>query len=115
MRISDWSSDVCSSDLLYAEGKGVERDPAKARELALRSAGYGDVESYLWLLRASRPGGVLGADSGQSGLLAEKLMAMLQLRITERSEGRREGKECGRTCRYRGSPEHKQNKRKKKN
>src|SRR3546814_19642702 len=59
----------------YAEVKGVERDPAKARELALRSAGSGDVESHLWLLHASRPGGVLGEDSGQSALLAEKLMA----------------------------------------
>src|SRR3546814_9207197 len=96
MRISDWSSDVCSSDLLYAEGKGVERDPAKARELALRSAGSGDVESYLWLLRASRPGGVLGEDSGQSALLAEKLMALLQLRITEHNDPRAMRDQIGR-------------------
>src|SRR3546814_20808319 len=28
MRISDWSSDVCSSDLSYSAGADVERSPA---------------------------------------------------------------------------------------
>src|SRR3546814_18362098 len=28
MRISDWSSDVCSSDLLHRQGRGAARTPA---------------------------------------------------------------------------------------
>src|SRR3546814_19417126 len=36
MRISDWSSDVCSSDL------GLERDPAQARRLLEMAAAAGD-------------------------------------------------------------------------
>src|SRR3546814_7221544 len=66
MRISDWSSDVCSSDLLLADGG-----------LATTEAGHGEQ----W----DRPNG----------------WAPLQ-----RSEERREGKECVSTCRSRWSPYH---------
>src|SRR3546814_13337431 len=68
---------------LSAEAPGVERDPAKARELALRSPGPGDVESYPWLPRPPRPGGLPGAERGSSALLAENTSALLQLRIRE--------------------------------
>src|SRR3546814_19449438 len=52
MRISDWSSDVCSSDLaqyklalLYQYGRGVERDLAKAAELYRAAAEQGLAEA----------------------------------------------------------------------
>src|SRR3546814_5780872 len=44
MRISDWSSDVCSSDLrLFREtvlGRLTDRDPARAAELHRRASRY---------------------------------------------------------------------------
>src|SRR3546814_8809251 len=43
MRISDWSSDVCSSDLQY--GRGVERDLVKAAELYRAAAEQGLAEA----------------------------------------------------------------------
>src|SRR3546814_11035697 len=39
MRISDWSSDVCSSDL--------QRDEGIVRQIALREGGFGDAEFSL--------------------------------------------------------------------
>src|SRR3546814_1074839 len=90
MRISDWSSDVCSSDLhghpgchvrlrlLRARGVGVAGTPARPGtwELAARQRRWRDGEA------APRdPGGRIGI----------------------RSEERRVGKECVSTCRHRWS------------
>src|SRR3546814_15599044 len=49
MRISDWSSDVCSSDLSFAYDKSVERkgrDVEKAKAL-LKAAGYDRVKAEI--------------------------------------------------------------------
>src|SRR3546814_17734982 len=90
MRISDWSSDVCSSDLL---------DPAlyelvKIRASQINGCAYclhmhttdarkaGETEMRLYLLSAWR----------ESSL------------YTPRSEERRVGTECVSTCSYRWSP-----------
>src|SRR3546814_9978289 len=80
MRISDWSSDVCSSDLWpRRHGSDVREDigfgPAGEVQLG---AGGKEIKTCL----------------GQSG-------AMLA-----RSEERRVGKECVSTCRSRWSPYH---------
>src|SRR3546814_20550491 len=97
MRISDWSSDVCSSDLRDEIGGGALQftrvfdqddaiaapgDPGEQRVGESRLAGPGaardkDIEAI--------------ADSGAQNL---------------RSEERRVGKECVSTCRYRWSPYH---------
>src|SRR3546814_9179395 len=80
MRISDWSSDVCSSDLGYNEGR---------RRL------IGD--------RASldlRPGTIAGYDRSLDAALG------VDATVDPRSEERRVGKECVSTCRYRWSPYH---------
>src|SRR3546814_10545730 len=42
MRISDWSSDVCSSDLVVQQ-----RDEGIVRQIALREGGFGDAEFSL--------------------------------------------------------------------
>src|SRR3546814_1368448 len=76
MRISDWSSDVCSSDLLARDVSGRERV----------------VEEASVPVDAREPG-------TQQQLLAEEL-------DPERSEERRVGKECVSTCRSRWSPYH---------
>src|SRR3546814_15021960 len=95
MRISDWSSDVCSSDLAMQalrdllatiDAEGAEIDavyPPTTTELRL----------YAGLLAARRDDAVGVAEA---------------LRRTQgsRSEERRVGKECVSTCRSRWSPYH---------
>src|SRR3546814_11658222 len=95
MRISDWSSDVCSSDLadlLALRGddpylQGLDND---LRELLLSwfDTGFLDLRAIDWNSPAS---------------LLEKLVAY---EAVHRSEERRVGKECVSTCRSRWSPYH---------
>src|SRR3546814_4999980 len=83
MRISDWSSDVCSSDLLSVvfEGKTTGTPISLMIEnVDQRSKDYSEVA------KAYRPG---HADYAY-----------------DRSEERRVGKECVSTCRSRWSPSH---------
>src|SRR3546814_15846663 len=101
MRISDWSSDVCSSDLLTLEAAEVidagtmvpvPRDGATMGELMLR--GNTVMKGYL-----KNPAATEEAFRGgwfHTGDLA--------VRHPDRSEERRVGKECVSTCRSRWSP-----------
>src|SRR3546814_17146407 len=97
MRISDWSSDVCSSDLIplsqVADIGIVEGPPAIMREAAQRRV----------VIQAN----VRDRDMG--GFVAEAQQAVasqVQLPAGYRSEERRVGKECVSTCRSRWSPDH---------
>src|SRR3546814_7565494 len=85
MRISDWSSDVCSSDL-----------PAQ-REA---HAGGGDVE-ILARLHRQHPG-----DAAFVETRLDREEDAEHHDHDDRSEERRVGKECVSTCRYRWSPYH---------
>src|SRR3546814_20846342 len=106
MRISDWSSDVCSSDLT-------------ARQLCLEiEALLPDVVCTLMtvdpagllhpLATPSLPdayalaidGVMIGPEVGSCGTAA------YMRKTVGRSEERRVGNECVSTCRYRGSPDH---------
>src|SRR3546814_16196724 len=97
MRISDWSSDVCSSDLFEER---LER---------------------LWTcgLEAGRPHrvrcqGPLRRISRQCAQLQCRASASRTCRSNgQRSEERRVGKECVSTCKSRWSPDHKKKKNKK--
>src|SRR3546814_3223879 len=83
MRISDWSSDVCSSDLLVdltIEAK--KKTTAEAINEAMVKAAKGN-----------RLKGILAVSD-------EPLVS------SDRSEERRVGKECVSTCRSRWSPYH---------
>src|SRR3546814_18785380 len=99
MRISDWSSDVCSSDLPQPHCGQDARD-------ALAAVGLGGIAH----LRADR----LQHSELRFLEIARALMlhpAYLMLDepaagLSARSEERRVGKECVSTCRYRGSPYH---------
>src|SRR3546814_3103805 len=106
MRISDWSSDVCSSDLIlcaspaYIEKHGMPKTPRDlAKHNCLRFSGLASFPH--WRLRCGNkfqtisPTGSLTANDSQSLLAAAR-----------RSEERRVGKECGRTCRPRWSQYH---------
>src|SRR3546814_15377913 len=101
MRISDWSSDVCSSDLEVAEV------PAAAPELTVAFALVKGDKPELVVQKLTE----LGIDRIEP-LRAERSVvrwdeakaASALTRLRARSEERRVGKECGRTCRSRGSP-----------
>src|SRR3546814_1730887 len=87
MRISDWSSDVCSSDLLSGP-------PFDMVFIDAEKPGY---TRYLQaVLPLTRPGSLIVADNV---VRAGKVLAP-----GDRSEERRVGKECVSTCRSRWSP-----------
>src|SRR3546814_2893997 len=83
MRISDWSSDVCSSDLTAAG----EANNQAALLLNVGLADYADLE----VSDVEAP--------------AQTIDDPARVRV-ERSEERRVGKECVSTCRSRWSPDH---------
>src|SRR3546814_12893195 len=100
MRISDWSSDVCSSDLLSGAILFII-GCATAMAWALTQSGFAhDLAGAM----ANLPG-------GKFTFMAVSLVAFIVLGsvlegIPARSEERRVGKECVSTCRSRWSPYH---------
>src|SRR3546814_20775520 len=101
MRISDWSSDVCSSDLLDADA--IIDAQCATLALAARLAEEADARPPLVNL-----GGGFGIPyfPGDMSLDIEKIGAALHEALEQRSEERRVGKECVSTCRSRWSPYH---------
>src|SRR3546814_12552495 len=106
MRISDWSSDVCSSDL-----------PCRAVETAQRPATSGG-RAAQDIPRHDAPGLAGKADraapdlyppprAARSGRGGERdRRRRLRLPARKRSEERRVGKACVRTCKSRVAPNH---------
>src|SRR3546814_5205025 len=86
LRISDWSSDVCSSDLCIAGDGGftVEQIDFRLGNAECREQSCAKIDS--------------------AGAVAVKVQPCASSR--ERSEERRVGKECVSTCRSRWSPYH---------
>src|SRR3546814_13877876 len=99
MRISDWSSDVCSSDLRWAKALELTTDLVQV----LCSQAATDFQYFYELLMARRllRARFLSLDIERQALSA--LPAMNKARLM-RSEERRVGKECVSTCRSRWSP-----------
>src|SRR3546814_12071441 len=98
MRISDWSSDVCSSDLV---DRGFWKVLAAAvpELLELHEDEVPDLdEPVAFLVRAARR-----AAGDLRAVVVEDLAARA---AGARSEERRVGKECVSTCRSRWSPYH---------
>src|SRR3546814_20135959 len=102
MRISDWSSDVCSSDLF---GHIARDEHPEHRQHLLEQPG---VEPALRRGMA-RDG---AANVLRSEDLAQYLVALPDRPRLRRSEERRVGKECVSTCRSRWSPYHSKKKHK---
>src|SRR3546814_15954927 len=105
MRISDWSSDVCSSDLLDGDGHvplasvGGAEDRPRARIRIF-------LTSELFTLKVA-----CGDDPRNGQLTVDQILLDMQRLIETdiaglgpRSEERRVGKECVSTCRSRWSP-----------
>src|SRR3546814_15638107 len=99
MRISDWSSDVCSSDLAARER---EVDHGRYQLVTKLSPPHGAVPQRQAQPRAFPDGG-----TGRYPARAQ-LREYLDkhMRASGRSEERRVGKECVSTCRSRWSPYH---------
>src|SRR3546814_9995760 len=99
MRISDWSSDVCSSDLVPAAALAAERHPAVAdlHRRGVGGAGHrGGVHRFLRLFgRHGEPVDVAGAGGNATGACPGA-----------RSGESRVGKECVSTSRSRWAPDH---------
>src|SRR3546814_9425075 len=101
MRISDWSSDVCSSDLraiflVHHNGQVrafVNRCPHWGIELNYQPNVFLDMDKQY--IQCANHGALFETDSG----------ACIQ-GPCHRSEERRVGKECVSTCRSRRSPDH---------
>src|SRR3546814_19810590 len=109
MRISDWSSDVCSSDLPL-----IKRDLAAARALA-KEAGYKG--QPIRLATSHSPPEMydaailIQAMARDAGINIEvETIDWASQPARYRSEERRVGNECVRTCRSRWSPHYLKNK-----
>src|SRR3546814_19598978 len=98
MRISDWSSDVCSSDLTLALLAWQRHVIRRTGSLAI-TTDHLHYQSDLFLNLAVIA--ALALDHFAGFGLADPLFG---LGIAGRSEERRLGKECGSTCRSRWSP-----------
>src|SRR3546814_11825810 len=110
MRISDWSSDVCSSDLVGGEGDrlGVEIT-AGERLIGLRED-QRIVGHAVRLDRQRRRGLAQQVERGAHDLrLAAQAIGVLHARVAVRSEERRVGQACVSTCSSRWSPHHLKN------
>src|SRR3546814_12748515 len=101
MRISDWSSDVCSSDLgktLLGGIDGVRQTQAEYQQMVqAKNRAQAAVQN------------LANSDGSKKRVSAASLLAradsIMQSRDrTTRSEERRVGKECVSTCRSRWSP-----------
>src|SRR3546814_18083293 len=95
MRISDWSSDVCSSDLKLGAEARNEGTVTSVSDGIVRIYGLADVMQ----------GETIQLPASESGADTYALALNLE-RDSVRSEERRVGKECVSTCRSRWSPYH---------
>src|SRR3546814_17321560 len=91
MRISDWSSDVCSSDLAALAAIRRSRQAQDEETIHVRGEGGAVFEM---------------TPSKMSSETKRRLQLGYLRRVNARSEERRVGQECDSTCRSRWSPNH---------
>src|SRR3546814_20965404 len=104
MRISDWSSDVCSSDLILAfaiAGMVCACAALAYTELATMIPAAGSAYTFSYVALGETIAWVVGWS-----LILEYSLACSPVAVGWRSEERRVGKELGRKCRSRWSPYH---------
>src|SRR3546814_14064394 len=102
MRISDWSSDVCSSDLLKDIGGNVLPPyDEEFREVAMDTAQAAAYRDLAGRLTQELKQALAKRDTTLLGVVLNVLLAW-----PDRSEERRVGKGCVRTCRSRRAPYH---------
>src|SRR3546814_12588295 len=104
MRISDWSSDVCSSDLIEQAHQDMEAAQRQQDYARMSEIQYGKLPELEKQIAAAQ-----AAETQDFKLLQDKVTAEEIAEV--RSEERRVGKECVGTCRSRWSPSHLKNKK----
>src|SRR3546814_17567454 len=107
MRISDWSSDVCSSDLCsHARAWAVPiiSQHAHDRIADLAQHRIAVVACYVHFIQGKQCGGFLGDRAGAK--MGDQFAHTGSTKTMIRSEERRVGKECHRTVCSRWSPYH---------
>src|SRR3546814_17375465 len=98
MRISDWSSDVCSSDLSVRVEGGARLQPLVRKEWTMSVTATRKQE----IIKDNARGGTdTGSPEVQVAILTERIANLTEHFKTHRSEERRVGQECVSTCRYR--------------
>src|SRR3546814_13160843 len=101
MRISDWSSDVCSSDLLddvkLVHKLALQKLKAKAKELEA---------NWKWAKPMIEPDYGFTAEFARVYPQPVDVPAEVTVELERRSEERRGGKECVSACRSRWSQYH---------
>src|SRR3546814_16199083 len=98
MRISDWSSDVCSSDLTV--NPAAPTVAAKAVTTPYNTAASIDLSGSI------TGDGITAVTIGTAPAHGTVSVSGKTVTYTPRSEERRVGKECVSTCRSRWSPYH---------
>src|SRR3546814_18803167 len=126
MRISDWSSDVCSSDLIeevqldleVEEPPAPQREPETADEIDPATEAFARLEGEMAMVRhtvqnmARERADIVIPD--YTATLSQMADQLAQASTTlSRSAERRVGKEGVRTCSSRWSPDDKKKKKKK--
>src|SRR3546814_17759756 len=119
MRISDWSSDVCSSDL--RPWRAAKKAPPKPANMApmvkadnLIRVGFKPRErqaiSSSRSASQARPMGMRMTRLETNKVISAKHKAIKYRKMMTRTEERRVGKECVSTCKSRWAPSHKKKK-----
>src|SRR3546814_12345124 len=107
MRISDWSSDVCSSDLMPEGHLPVTSHlavPVISREgEVIGGLFFGHSEAARFTARHEE---IIVGLAAQAAIAVENSRLISGAQEANRSEERRVGQECVSTCRYRWSPYH---------
>src|SRR3546814_21041659 len=113
MRISDWSSDVCSSDLYFVTDADKMQAVLEDPYVLIHEKKLSGLQTILPLLEAvvqsGKPLLVIAEDvegEALATLVVNRLRGGLKVAAVKTSEGSRVGKECVSTCRYRWWPYH---------
>src|SRR3546814_19144716 len=112
MRISDWSSDVCSSDLPCCIQILLARQQGQLRRAGLHRRGMVDQALLSLVSHRLQLSDFLCIGAAGAVHLFDRIFGLgnLSLKGFDRSEERRVGKECVSTCRSRWAQYHKKKK-----
>src|SRR3546814_17889054 len=103
MRISDWSSDVCSSDLQFSENFMLVDSWMRSGELLEETQIVLEERAQIGNTVAQHRKALHAQAEGEAGV-ALRIDAAVPQHVRMRSDERRVGKECVSTCRSRWSP-----------
>src|SRR3546814_18983061 len=107
MRISDWSSDVCSTDIVVTARRRDERlqdVPVSVSAFSTEALERSTIQT-LQDINTITPGFRAGAEGGTVNIsISLRGIGQVPLGDASRSEDRRVGNEGVRTCKYRWSP-----------